>query len=165
MEANYFTILYWFCHTSTWICHGCTCVPNNFYNTKQLSFWNAFFFLTYNDDLPIFKSSLEKETIPHSSILAWRIPWTEEPGGVRGVAQSRTWLSEWAHVFKSPTHLNPGAFSRWERDCRTSGSIRPSACFPFTTAHDLWWRYYSASGADLRVEISAFSQKCCLSQY
>ena len=23
-----FTILYWFCHTSTWICHGCTHVPN-----------------------------------------------------------------------------------------------------------------------------------------
>ena len=28
MEASYFTILYWFCHTSTWICHGCTCVPH-----------------------------------------------------------------------------------------------------------------------------------------
>ena len=25
----YFTILYWFCHTSTWICHGCTRVPNS----------------------------------------------------------------------------------------------------------------------------------------
>ena len=24
----YFTILYWFCHTSTWICHGYTCIPN-----------------------------------------------------------------------------------------------------------------------------------------
>ena len=23
-----FTILYWFCHTSTWIHHGCTCVPH-----------------------------------------------------------------------------------------------------------------------------------------
>ena len=23
----HFTILYWFCHTSTCICHGCTCVP------------------------------------------------------------------------------------------------------------------------------------------
>ena len=23
-----FTILYWFCHTSTWIRHGCICVPN-----------------------------------------------------------------------------------------------------------------------------------------
>ena len=22
-----FTMLYWFCHKSTWICHGCTCVP------------------------------------------------------------------------------------------------------------------------------------------
>ena len=28
MEANYFTILYWFWHTSTWIYHGCTCVPH-----------------------------------------------------------------------------------------------------------------------------------------
>ena len=25
----YFTILYWFCHTSVGICHGCTCVPNS----------------------------------------------------------------------------------------------------------------------------------------
>ena len=25
----YFTILYWFCHSSTWIHHGCTCVPNH----------------------------------------------------------------------------------------------------------------------------------------
>ena len=24
----YFTILYWFSHTLTWICHGCTCVPH-----------------------------------------------------------------------------------------------------------------------------------------
>ena len=28
MEAKYFTIMYWFCHTSTWICHGGTRVPN-----------------------------------------------------------------------------------------------------------------------------------------
>ena len=28
MEAIYFTILYWFCHTSTWIRHGYTCVPH-----------------------------------------------------------------------------------------------------------------------------------------
>ena len=27
---------------------------------------------------------LEKEMAMHSSILAWRIPWTEEPGGQRG---------------------------------------------------------------------------------
>ena len=29
-----------------------------------------------------FSDPLEKETATHSSILAWRIPWTEEPGGL-----------------------------------------------------------------------------------
>ena len=35
---------------------------------------------------------LEKETATYSSILAWRIPWTEEPSGltVHGVAKSQT---------------------------------------------------------------------------
>ena len=33
---------------------------------------------------------LEEEMAAHSSILAWRIPWTEEPGGlVHGVAKSQ----------------------------------------------------------------------------
>ena len=27
LEANYFIIWYWFCHTFTWIHNGCTCVP------------------------------------------------------------------------------------------------------------------------------------------
>ena len=29
----------------------------------------------------------------HSSILAWRFPWTEEPGGIHGVAKSQNLLS------------------------------------------------------------------------
>ena len=38
---------------------------------------------------------LEEETATHSSILAWRIPWTEEPGRlVHGVAKNRTRLSD-----------------------------------------------------------------------
>ena len=28
MKANYFTIMYWFCHTSTWICYRCTRAPH-----------------------------------------------------------------------------------------------------------------------------------------
>ena len=31
---------------------------------------------------------LEKRMATHSSILAWRIPWTEEPGGLHGVIKS-----------------------------------------------------------------------------
>ena len=30
-------------------------------------------------------SPLQEEVVPHSSILAWRIPWTEEPGGLQSV--------------------------------------------------------------------------------
>ena len=33
---------------------------------------------------------LEEGMATHSSILAWRIPRTEEPGGVLGVAKSQT---------------------------------------------------------------------------
>ena len=34
---------------------------------------------------------LEKGMATHSNIFAWRIPWTEEPGGlVHGVAKSQT---------------------------------------------------------------------------
>ena len=29
--------------------------------------------------IPVSGDSLERETATHSSILAWRIPWTEEP--------------------------------------------------------------------------------------
>ena len=32
---------------------------------------------------------LEKEMTNHSSILAWRIPWTEEPGGLQSMGLQR----------------------------------------------------------------------------
>ena len=38
---------------------------------------------------------LEEEMATHSSILAWRIPWTEEPGGLWSMGlQSRAQLSD-----------------------------------------------------------------------
>ena len=32
---------------------------------------------------------LEKGMVSHSSILAWKIPWTEEPGGLQSVGSQR----------------------------------------------------------------------------
>ena len=32
---------------------------------------------------------LEKGVATHSSILAWRIPWTEEPGGLQSMGSQR----------------------------------------------------------------------------
>ena len=36
---------------------------------------------------------LEKEMATHSSILAWRIPWTDEPGGLQSVG-----LQSWTQL-------------------------------------------------------------------
>ena len=70
MEVNYFTILYWFCHTSTWI--------------------------------------LEKAMASHSSTLAWKIPWMEEPGRLQSM-WSRRVRHDWA------TSLSLFTFLHWRR--------------------------------------------------
>ena len=33
---------------------------------------------------------LEEGMAAHSSILAWKIPWTEEPGGLQSITKSQT---------------------------------------------------------------------------
>ena len=37
---------------------------------------------------------LEKGVATHSSILAWRIPWTEEPGGLQSMGVAVSGLSD-----------------------------------------------------------------------
>ena len=47
------------------------------------------------------ENPLEKETVTHSSILAWRIPWTEEPGGLQSLESQRVghdWATEHRHT-------------------------------------------------------------------
>ena len=34
---------------------------------------------------------LEKDMATHSSILAWRIPWKEEPGRLQSMGSQRSW--------------------------------------------------------------------------
>ena len=60
---------------------------------------------------------MEKAMAPQSSILAWKIPWTEEPGGlhaVHGVAKSRTRLSDFTFTFH---------FYALEREMATHSSV------------------------------------------
>ena len=47
---------------------------------------------------------LEKGMATHSSILAWRIPWIKEPGGLQsmGVLKSQTGLSDFTFTFTFP---------------------------------------------------------------
>ena len=61
MAVNYFTILYWFCYTSTWICHRYTRVPH----LEPLSF------------LPPQTIPLGHPSAPAPGILypAWNLDW------------------------------------------------------------------------------------------
>ena len=54
-----------------------------------------------------FKSyiSLEKEMATHSSVLAWRIPWTEETGGLQSTGSQRVG-HDWATSLPFPFSLH-----------------------------------------------------------
>ena len=41
---------------------------------------------------------LEEEMATHFSTLAWRIPWTEEPGGLQSMGSDRTEATEHART-------------------------------------------------------------------
>ena len=41
---------------------------------------------------------LEKEMATHSSILAWEIPWREEPGGLQSLGSKELEMAEHAHM-------------------------------------------------------------------
>ena len=44
------------------------------------------------------ENPLEEEMATHSNVLDWKIPWTEEPGGLQSMgSQSRTGLSTHTH--------------------------------------------------------------------
>ena len=47
------------------------------------------------------EDSLQKEMAIHSNILAWRIPWTEEPGGLQSIALPRV-----GHDWSDCTHTH-----------------------------------------------------------
>ena len=41
------------------------------------------------DLIPGGEDPLEEEMANHSSILAWEIPWTEEPGGLQSIGSQK----------------------------------------------------------------------------
>ena len=43
------------------------------------------------DSIPESEDPLEEDMATHSSVLAWRIPWTEEPGGLQVIGSQRVW--------------------------------------------------------------------------
>ena len=53
--------------------------------------------------IPGLEDPLEKGMVTHSSILAWRIPWTEETGGLQSMGSQESDTTEDFH-YGSPRH-------------------------------------------------------------
>ena len=64
----------------------------------------------------------EKAMAPHSSTLAWKIPWTEEPGGLQSIGSRRVG-HDWA------TSLSLFTFMHWRRKWQHTPVFLPGA----------WW--------------------------
>ena len=66
---------------------------------------------------------LEKEMATHSSILAWRIPWMEEPGGLQSARSQRVvhnWATSLTQSLERRQHIKPvggavGVLGRWRQ--------------------------------------------------
>ena len=71
---------------------------------------------------------LEKAMAPHSSTLAWKIPWTEEPGGLRSMGLQRVG-HDWA------TSLSLFTFMHWR------GKWQPTPVFFLENPREggAWW--------------------------
>ena len=59
------------------------------------------------------EDTLEKGTATHSCILAWRIPWTEEPGGLHS-----PWGRQESDATEATSTLNTLTAPSWSQDAK-----------------------------------------------
>ena len=62
---------------------------------------------------------------PHSSTLAWKIPWTEEPGRLQSMAKIRTRLSDFTFTFHFHALEKETATHSIVPAWRTPGTVEP----------------------------------------
>ena len=85
---------------------------------------------------------LEKRMATYSSVLAWRTPWTEEPGGLQSMGSQRVGHN-WAT--NTTTNLNSHI---WLRDTIMDSTVKKTNqdlifCFIFTVVKkDLWLKVH-----------------------
>ena len=81
--------------TSTWYCQLKMFIPSN--KCVVIIYCGCNFSFLYWLMMLSFLCTLEKEMATHSSILAWRIPWTEELGGLQSTGCKESDTTERLH--------------------------------------------------------------------
>ena len=63
------------------------CFHLNLYKLKQVPFLGG-------------EDYMEEKMSTHSNILAWKIPWTEEPGGLQSMGVTKNWMRLSTHTLR-----------------------------------------------------------------
>ena len=106
-------LILWFWQTPKWCC--CCCWPITDHTSSTKSFKNK----------DSFRPLLEKEMATHSSVLAWKIPWTEESGRLQSIGSHRVghdW-SDLAHTYHTCVPQGEPA-SKWKLTLQNTGKSR-----------------------------------------
>ena len=121
--------------------------------TKMASVGIFILFLIIEEKLSAFYQwvwcSTEKAMAPHSSTLAWKIPWTEDPGRLQSMGSLRV-RHDWA------TSLSLSTFMHWRRkwqptpvfvpgESQGQGSLMGCCLWGCTVGHD--WSDLAAAAA------------------
>ena len=99
----------------------------------------------------------EKGMAMHSSMLAWRIPWTEKPGGLQS-------MSEWRYLLQNPASIHIGYWKQHQSGHTAEVTSGQSwLCLPDnTTFPEMKTAHLPSSPSPSRLCVSCILQ--CLQQ-
>ena len=101
----------------------------------------------------VIEKTTEKAMAPRSSTLAWKIPWTEQPGGLQSMSSLRVG-HEW------PTSLSLFTFMHWRRKWQPTPVFSPGE----SQGQGAWWAaVYGVAQSWTRLKrLSSSSSRACL---
>ena len=105
----------------------------------------------------------EKAMAPYSRTLAWRIPWTEEPGGLQSMGSLRVGLHDWT------TSLSLFTFMHWRRKWQLTPVFLPEesqgqrsllGCAVYGVAQSWTWLKWlsSSSSSTLSIDLEVLTK-------
>ena len=123
-------------------------IESHFYWPLLLFFLTLFYWIIVD---------LQKAMAPHSSTLAWKIPWMEEPGRLRSVGSLRVWL-DWE------SSLSLFTFVHWRRKWQPTPVFLPgeSQGRGSLVGCRLWGRRVGHDWSDLAAAAAAVDLQCCV---
>ena len=92
---------------------------------------------------------------PHSSTLAWQVPWTEEPGGLQSMGSLRVGHTEWLHF-------------HFSLSCIGEGNGNPLQCSCLENPRDggaCWAAVYGVAQSRTRLKRLSSSSNAGFTQY